>query len=68
MSRCTFFYGVVKCQYFDQWLGELFFRGSTPSEIESMPYHRLKYWAGWCEKMTQAEKNSIEKAKAKRGK
>ena len=68
MFRWSFFVGVVDRQYFDQWLGDLFFRGSTPSEIESMPYHRLKYWASWCDKMTQAEKNSINNAKANRGK
>ncbi len=68
MFRWSFFVGVVEQQYFDQWLGDLFFRGSTPSEIESMPYHRLKYWAGWCNKMTQAEKNSIKNAKSNRGK
>lgn len=60
MPGWNFFVGVIQRAYFDQWLGDLFFRRCTPSEIESMPFHRLKYWAGWCEKMTQAEKKAAE--------
>ena len=63
MFRWAFFAGVVQRTYFDQWLGNLFFRGVNPQEIESMPFHRLKYWSSWCEKMTQAEKNATEKLK-----
>lgn len=65
MFGWSFFAGVVGRAYFDQWLGDLFFRGSTPSEIEAMPWHRLKYWGGWCEKMTQAEIKAYESAKSK---
>lgn len=44
----------------DQLMGNLFFRGASISEIESMPYHRMKYWAGWCEQMRKAEKAVID--------
>ena len=61
MSRCCFFGGVIEKVYFDQWLGDLFFRRVTPDEIEAMPFHRLKYWGGWCDKMRQAEKDAVKK-------
>lgn len=65
MSGWAFFVGVIQQPYFDQWLGDLFFRGVTPQEIEAMPFYRLKYWSGWCDKMTQAEKKAVEKLKHK---
>lgn len=42
-------------------LGDLFFRGSSPTEIELMPYHKMKYWHGWCQKMNKAEIDAIPK-------
>jgi hypothetical protein len=40
----------------DQWMGNLFFRGAHPLEIESMYFHQLSYWNGWHEAMERAEK------------
>lgn len=39
-------------------LGDLFYRGSSPTEIESMSYRQLKYWHDWCVLMNQAEKDA----------
>ena len=57
MLSCGFYDGVINKVYFDQWLGDLFFRGMSPDEIEAMPFHRLKYWGRWCAKMSQAERD-----------
>ncbi len=38
-------------------MGNLFYRGARPLEIESMSFSRLAYWNGWHEAMTRAERN-----------
>ena len=42
-------------------LGNLFYRGVSPTELESMAYHRLKYWDEWHRVMADAEKKAMEK-------
>lgn len=49
-----------------RYLGNLFFRGASPSELMSMPFRELKYWNEWHEVMTREEIRSTEKANAKR--
>jgi len=39
----------------DQMMGNLFFRGVNPEEIENMTYRRMKYWNRWHEIMAKAE-------------
>ena len=63
MFRRCFFGGVIEKVYFDQWLGDLFYRGTSPTDIENMPFHRLKYWGNWCAKMRQAEIDAVNKPK-----
>jgi hypothetical protein len=36
-------------------MGNLFYRKIPPSEIKAMPFHELKYWSDWHERITQAE-------------
>lgn len=49
-----------------QWIGNVFFRGASPAEINVMTYHELKYWNDWHELMTEAEKRSVDDAKSKK--
>ncbi len=44
-----------------QWMGNLFFRGASPTELEGMSWARLRYWNHWHEAMTQAEKKASGK-------
>jgi len=44
----------------DQMMGNLFFRGVTPDEIENMTYRRMKYWNRWHEIMTEAERKAMD--------
>jgi hypothetical protein len=39
-------------------MGNLFYRGATPSEITAMSYEELRYWNGWHDLMAKAEKNA----------
>jgi hypothetical protein len=48
-----------------RFLGNLFFRGASPSELVDMPYHELKYWNQWHEVMADEERRSVSNAKAK---
>ena len=59
MPRHGFSPSVV--QRVDQWAGEIFFRGGSPSEIEAMGYRRLKYWAGWHKLFESAERSAAER-------
>ncbi len=42
----------------DQWLGNLFFRGVAPGELEAMPYHKLRYWNDWHKVIEKAERDA----------
>jgi len=42
-------------------MGNIFFRGGSPSEIETMGYRSLKYWSGWHDIYNAAEKSVTEK-------
>jgi hypothetical protein len=44
-------------------MGNLFSRGASPAEIESMNYRQLKYWNEWHEIMYEAEKKEYDKGK-----
>ena len=46
-----------------QWMGNLFYRGAAPSELEAMSYERLKYWNHWHTAMETAEKKSASDLK-----
>lgn len=48
-----------------RFLGNLFFRGASPSELMDMPFHELKYWNEWHEVMADEERRSVSNAKAK---
>jgi len=37
-------------------MGNLFYRGATPTEIESMTFTRLRYWNSWHQLMVDVEK------------
>lgn len=37
-------------------MGDLFYRGANPTEIEAMDYRRLRYWHGWARLMADAER------------
>ena len=37
-------------------MGNLFYRGVSPDEIEEMTYKHMKYWNGWHEVFVKAEK------------
>ena len=50
-----------------QWIGNVFFRGAGPAEINDMTYHELRYWNEWHEVMVAEEKRSTEKAKRPKG-
>lgn len=45
-------------------MGNLFYRGQPISEIYALSYAELKYWNGWHELMTQAEKKAMENKNA----
>jgi hypothetical protein len=51
----------------NQMMGNLFYRGVSPSEIEAMPFWKMKYWNQWHEIMQKADEDEIKKAKAKNG-
>jgi hypothetical protein len=38
-----------------QWMGNLFFRGATPSELEAMSFERMRYWNRWHELMVKVK-------------
>jgi len=42
-------------------MGNLFYRGASPDEIEGMSFSRLKYWNNWHEVMAQAEHDLAER-------
>ncbi len=45
-----------------QWMGNLFYRGAAPSELEGMSFERLRYWDRWHQVMAKAEKDALKKA------
>lgn len=47
------------------WMGNLFFRGATPAEIESMSFEQMRYWNGWHEIMEKAESDARRRAQGK---
>jgi SHS2 domain-containing protein len=47
----------------DQWIGNLFYRGVSTTEINAMTYHEMRYWNGWHKVMEDADRKSIEKLK-----
>jgi hypothetical protein len=46
-------------------MGGLFYRNISPTEIENMPYSRLKYWYKWHKVLTEEENRIIEQARRK---
>lgn len=40
----------------NQWMGNLFYRNVSPSEIKDMGYSELKYWNEWHDIMSEAER------------
>jgi len=44
-----------------QWLGNLFYRGAQPADLEEMTYQRLKYWNNWHEVYTKEEKAAMNR-------
>lgn len=38
-----------------QWLGDLFFRGATPCEIEGMSFSSLSFWGSWADTMRRQD-------------
>lgn len=44
-------------------MGNLFYRGVQPSEIEAMTYTRMEYWNSWHEIMIKAEEKHAQKLK-----
>lgn len=45
-------------------MGNLFYRGATPTEIESMGWASIMYWGRWAEIMAKEEKRAAQKAGA----
>lgn len=45
----------------DQYIGNLFYKGVQPSEINAMTYTEMRYFNGWCEVYVEAEKDYIRK-------
>lgn len=41
-------------------MGNLFYRGATPTEIESMGWTSIMYWGKWAELMNKADKKNME--------
>jgi hypothetical protein len=37
-------------------MGNLFYRGATPMEIESMTFSQLRYWNRWHEVIAKADR------------
>jgi hypothetical protein len=44
----------------DQMMGNLFYRGVQPSEIENMPFWKMKYWNKWHEAMAETDRKAAE--------
>ena len=42
-------------------MGNLFFRGVSPTEIEAMSFGRARYWNTWHEIMIDAEREEMAK-------
>jgi len=40
----------------DQMMGNLFYRGVSPSELEGMTFARLVYWNSWHELIAEKER------------
>lgn len=38
-----------------QMIGNIFYRGVTPTEIKEMNFRELKYWSDWHHVITKAE-------------
>jgi hypothetical protein len=41
----------------DQWMGNVFYRGASPSEIKAMAFHELRYWNEWHEVFLHREES-----------
>jgi hypothetical protein len=41
----------------DQWMGNVFYRGASPSEIKGMSFHELRYWNEWHEVFLKREES-----------
>jgi hypothetical protein len=48
-----------------QWMGNLFYRGAIPSEIEGMSFGSIHYWNDWHNLMRRAEEDAARKLKGK---
>jgi hypothetical protein len=51
----------------DQWMGDLFFRGASPSEIEAMGFRRMKYWHTWAKAMAEQERQEMGRRQQEAG-
>jgi hypothetical protein len=60
MPRFPFFASV---EQINQWLGNLFYRKVSPTELQNMNYHELKYWNSWHEILAKEEKKAVESLK-----
>jgi len=38
-------------------MGDVLFRGASPTEIKAMPYHELMYWQGWHNVLAEKERS-----------
>lgn len=54
MFRDAFFASVAHPQ-FHQWMGNVFFRGTSPIDIREMSFTELKYFSGWHDIMVKEE-------------
>lgn len=48
-----------------QWMGNLFYRGASPTELESMSWKQLRYWNGWHVVMNNADKDAANQMRGK---
>jgi hypothetical protein len=42
----------------DYWMATLFIKGVDPGSVESMDFHRLRYWSGIWERHIKATKQN----------
>jgi len=45
----------------NQMMGNLFYRGVAPFEIEGMGFKQMQYWDGWHKVMAKEEKDAAER-------
>ena len=41
-------------------MGNLFYRGATPKEIESMGWASINYWGKWVDMMNKVDKKNFD--------